>query len=119
MRFLLDESAEYRLAGFLEDLGHDVTSVSRDYPRSLTDQAILEIAFAEQRIVITNDADFGALVFRDERAHTGVILFRMPAGNTQRKIAALRRLLDTRADDLDQFVVIDHRGARVRRTSPT
>jgi predicted nuclease of predicted toxin-antitoxin system len=115
VRFLLDESAEHRLADLLTDLGHDVTTVARDYPRSLTDEAVLAIAVEEDRIVITNDSDFGTLVFRDAKRHRGVVLFRMTAGNTARKVDALRRLVMRRAHDLDHFVVIDHRGVRVRR----
>jgi len=30
MRFLLDENIDYRLVSFLEDLGHDVTSMIFD-----------------------------------------------------------------------------------------
>ena len=63
MRFLLDESAEYRIVAFLTGLGHDVTAIAHDYPHGLPDQQILEIAVSEQRILITNDSDFGELVF--------------------------------------------------------
>lgn len=77
MRFLLDENAEYRLALFLRAQGHDVTVIARDYPGAMTDTDILATAYQEQRIVITNDRDFGALVFFKQQAHAGVILFRL------------------------------------------
>ena len=73
MRFLLDESAEARIAGFLTDRGHDATRVGRDYPAGLPDEAVLAIVQSEQRIVITNDKDFGELVFRERHPHAGVI----------------------------------------------
>lgn len=41
MKFLLDESAEYRLATFLTDQGHDVTAIAHDYPHALTDVDVL------------------------------------------------------------------------------
>lgn len=114
MKFLLDESAEYRIASFLRDHGHDVTAIAHDYPASLVDEDVLSIAHSEQRIVITNDSDFGELVFRDRQPHSGVILFRISAGNTPAKIDALHKALAAHADQLDNFVVIDHRGVRVR-----
>lgn len=35
MKFLLDENVDVRLADFLLDRGHDVTSISRDYSTAL------------------------------------------------------------------------------------
>jgi len=67
MRFLLDESADFPVAAFLTDRGHDVTSIARDYPSALEDDEVLSIAQKEQRILITNDRDFGELVFRQQR----------------------------------------------------
>ena len=55
MRFLLDESADFRLLKYLTDNGHDVTAISRDYPQSLSDMEVLSIAVQEQRILITRD----------------------------------------------------------------
>ena len=119
MKFLLDESAEYRIAAFLKDQGHDVTAIAHDYPQALTDSDVLALAEAEGRVIITNDLDFGELVFRDSKVHAGVILFRLPSGGTEAKIAALGRLLASHADELGQFIVVDRRGIRVRRTSTT
>jgi predicted nuclease of predicted toxin-antitoxin system len=57
MRFLLDESADFPLTAFLQELGHDVTSIAHDYPSALKDHEVLEIALREARILITNDTD--------------------------------------------------------------
>ncbi len=115
MKFLLDESAEYRLAASLADQGHDVTAIAHDYPHSLTDVEVITIAHDEQRILITNDRDFGELVFRHRMQHCGVILFRLPSGHTDQKLDALRELLTSHADRLDQFIVVGQSGPRVRR----
>ncbi|MEX1255966.1 MAG: DUF5615 family PIN-like protein [Dehalococcoidia bacterium] len=118
MRFLLDESAEYRLAAFLKREGHDVTAIAHDYPAALADSDVLAIATSQQRIVITNDPDFGELVFRHSQSHNGVILLRLPAGDTAAKIEALRKALASHAADLGHFLVVDRRGVRVARTPP-
>jgi len=49
----------------------------RPYTRSIEDHEVLEIARAEDRILITNDKDFGELIYRQQLEHTGVILFRL------------------------------------------
>jgi predicted nuclease of predicted toxin-antitoxin system len=119
VKFLLDESAEFRIAGFLESDGHDVTAIAHDYPASLEDPDVLELARTEQRVLITNDRDFGELVFRRHLPHAGVIYFRVPLDTTaEQKIAWLQRILAELADRLDQFIVVEPHRIRVRRSPP-
>lgn len=115
MRFLLDESAEARIAAFLTGHGHDATRVGRDYPASLPDATVLALAHREQRILITNDKDFGELVVRQHRPHAGVILFRFPLDSTaQHKIRALEALLASHPAPLAQLFVVTPQRSRVR-----
>jgi predicted nuclease of predicted toxin-antitoxin system len=58
MRFLVDECAGPALAHWLQAQGHDVYSVF-DLARGAHDDEILQHAFAENRILITTDKDFG------------------------------------------------------------
>jgi predicted nuclease of predicted toxin-antitoxin system len=58
MRFLIDESADARLAVHLRSLGHDVTLVAADYAPATKDVDVLRIAVREQRILITFDHHF-------------------------------------------------------------
>ena len=62
MRFLLDVCAASRsMAQTLTDLGHDVLSALEVAPRA-SDQELLALALAEQRILVTEDKDFGELL---------------------------------------------------------
>jgi predicted nuclease of predicted toxin-antitoxin system len=113
MRFLLDESAEARIAGFLTAHGHDSTRIGRDYPASLPDEAVLALAHREQRILITIDKDFGELVVREHQPHAGVVLFRFPLDSTaHQKIRALEAPLASRPAPLDQLFVLTPQGIR-------
>ncbi|MBA2520431.1 MAG: DUF5615 family PIN-like protein [Chloroflexia bacterium] len=95
--------------------GHDSSRIGRDYPPGLPDREVLDIAHREQRILITNDKDFGDLIFQRELPHTGIILLRLPLDSTaQQKIAALERLFATHQDQLFRYVVVTPRGVRVR-----
>ena len=62
MKFLFDQSADFRLINHLTHLGHDVQAISRDYPHSLPDDNVLEIARIERRILVVADRDFGELI---------------------------------------------------------
>ena len=116
MRFLLDEGLPFRLAAYLQSEGHDVAICGRDHPRSLQDRDILAIAVAEQRIVLTNDKDFGDLVFRDRLPHAGVILFRFGYLPIEVRIALLRQVLTEHVDALDRFFVVSPQGIRIGST---
>jgi predicted nuclease of predicted toxin-antitoxin system len=116
MKFLLDESADFPLADALKRLGHDVTAIARDYSHELEDLDVLTIAYEEGRILITNDRDFGELIFRQRLPHSGVILFRLGEESIETKTAWLERVLTQYANQLTNFLVITDRGVRVRRT---
>ena len=115
-RFLLDESSNYQIAPHLRRLGHDVTAIGQDYPASLKDVQILTIAVREQRIVITNDRDFGELIVRETRPHAGVILFRLGSVTTDELIARLDVVLTEYAHLLGQFVIVSRQRVRSRRS---
>ncbi len=68
MKFLVDECTGPAVARWLEQRGHDVFSVY-DEARGIDDNKIIEIAQAEERILITNDRGFGEKVFRERRPH--------------------------------------------------
>lgn len=114
MKFLLDESADSRLASYLTQHGHDVTVIARDYPRALSDQEVLSIAQREDRILIANDRDFGELVFRQHLPHAGVILFRLRTTALAAKLSRLEYVLTHYADRLNNFIVATDHRVRVR-----
>jgi predicted nuclease of predicted toxin-antitoxin system len=80
----------------------------------MKDVDILALAYREQRILITDDRDFGELVFRLRQPHAGVIYLRL---DTTRFPVRARRIDDVLAaygDQLDQFIVVTVDAIRVR-----
>jgi predicted nuclease of predicted toxin-antitoxin system len=108
MKFLFDQSADFRLIDHLRSLGHDVTAISRNYPHSLADEDVLAIARQEQRILLVADSDFGELIFHQGLAHAGIVFFRLPGANVQIKIDHLNTVLEEHAEELaaGEFLVV-------------
>jgi predicted nuclease of predicted toxin-antitoxin system len=106
MRFLFDESADFRLIPHLRELGHDVAAISRHYPPGLADADVLAIARAEQRILVVADRDFGELIFHQQLAPAGVIFFRLPGANLHTKIDHLNTVLNEHAEELERGVFL-------------
>ncbi len=118
MKFLLDANVEYRLAHFLVSLGYDVKTIAYDYPAYLSDETVLSCAVEEKRILITNDRDFGELIFRQHLPHTGIILFRLKNfKDITEKLHWLEILLHTYRNDLHHYLVVTQHGVRIRKTA--
>jgi predicted nuclease of predicted toxin-antitoxin system len=116
MRFLVDESTGPYVAQWLAEQGHQVFSVFGQ-ARGLDDDTVIQRAFVENWILITNDKDFGEKVYRERRPHRGVVLLRLDDERSAMKIAILEKLLATYSDRLaDQFVVVTAKRVRFARS---
>jgi predicted nuclease of predicted toxin-antitoxin system len=116
VRFLLDESADGRIGAYLQERGHDVTRIGREYPLGLPDNEVLATAYGGRRILITRDRDFGELVFVHLQPHRGVILLRLGSAPPLAMIRArLEEVLSQHAPELDQFIVVTPSLTRIRR----
>jgi predicted nuclease of predicted toxin-antitoxin system len=105
MRFLVDECTGPAVAEWLQAQGYEVFSVY-DSARGMDDNDIVQKAFQENWILITNDKDFGDQIYREHKSHHGVILLRLDNERAKNKIGVLKQLLASYADRLpDQFVV--------------
>lgn len=83
----------------------------------MDDDRILEKAVAEGLILITNDKDFGEMVFREKRPHRGIILLRLEDERPANKIRVLVHLIDRYADQLvGNFVVTTENRVRTIHT---
>ena len=105
MRFLVDECTGSKVAQWLRGEDHEVFSVF-DEARGMIDDEVLAKAFTENWILITNDKDFGGMVFRERRNHHGVVFLRLDDERAANKIEVLRRLLESYSEKLpEEFVV--------------
>jgi predicted nuclease of predicted toxin-antitoxin system len=116
MRFLVDECVSSAVTQYLRANGHEILAVAEVTPRA-NDTDILNRAFREQRILITNDKDFGELVFRSGQAHQGVLLLRLRDESPANQIAVLEAVLQDYSDQLPgQFAIVSERNIRIRGT---
>jgi predicted nuclease of predicted toxin-antitoxin system len=115
MRFLVDECTGPAVAQWLREHQHQVFSVYEE-ARGMDDDEIVRKAFAEDRVLITNDKDFGEKVYREQCPHKGVIPLRLDNERAANKIEVIRRLLERYADRLvNQFVVVTETAVRFAR----
>jgi predicted nuclease of predicted toxin-antitoxin system len=114
MRLIVDESAGQAVLEYLRAAGHDVLAVAEVMPQA-DDREILERAASDQRILITNDKDFGELVFRSQRAAPGIVLFRLRDEHPANRVRTVAALLEQHAERLaGRFTVATEDSVRIR-----
>ena len=117
MRFLADECCEVSIVDALRKDGHDVL-YAMESMRGVTDEELLTRAFAENRILLTEDKDFGELVYRFRRPALGIVLLRFDVSDRAFKIPRLRVLLEEDAERMSgSFVVLEVDKIRFRPLS--
>jgi predicted nuclease of predicted toxin-antitoxin system len=115
MRFLADECCDFAVVRALRARGHDVLAVSEFQHRSV-DSDVMGLAMAENRILLTEDKDFGWLVFARRMDSPGVILIRFPATARRSLADAVLNLVNEYGSQLvGAFVVLRPGEARISR----
>ncbi len=100
LKFLVDVGIGKKVETWLIDNGYDVLSV-RDIDPRLLDQAILQIAVSENRIVVTMDKDFGEMIYRAKQPHTGVLLLRLDDAPSDEKVRVVAHIINNHADKME------------------
>ena len=101
------------VAKWVEQKQYVVFSVY-DEARGLDDERIIEKAYQESYIIITNDKDFGELIVRQKKPQKGVILLRLEDEKAKNKIKVVKKLLETYADKVaGNFLVVTEKIVKI------
>lgn len=114
VKFLVDECTGKRLSNLLTAAGYDTIFVG-DWKPSASDDEVLDKANKEGRVLITDDKDFGELVFRLEKPSSGVILIRTSTTNSSIRMHLLETLLKS-TEVYKKFIVLKDKVFKIRDT---
>lgn len=112
---LADENVPAATIASLRTQGYDVLSV-REVAPGIADEAVLSMAAADSRILLTFDRDYGELIFRHrKRSPRSVIYLRIYPSTVDELNALLLRLIRGDAGVVDgHMVVVSQAGIRKR-----
>lgn len=104
----------------LQAAGHDAVHAGGIALATATDGAILDVARAEGRIVLTADLDYPRLLALQRADGPGVILFRGGSYSDEEMLGLLDRVLARAAElDLEHSITVVDRARIRRRPLPT
>ncbi|MGL4421594.1 MAG: DUF5615 family PIN-like protein [Gemmataceae bacterium] len=115
MKFLADESVDGPLAARLRADGHVVAWIGEDSPGVL-DEVVLHRAYTEGIVLLTGDKDFGDLVYRHRRPHSGVLLLRLSGCDEETKCELASSAIQKHGENLPgAFSVLTADTLRIRQ----
>jgi predicted nuclease of predicted toxin-antitoxin system len=117
VRLVADENLHGIVVARLRAAGHDVTWITEIEP-GMVDEAVLEEARGTNALLLTEDKDFGELVFRQRLISRGVILLRWPGLSPEAKGDVLSQTIARHGAELEgAFTVIAPGTIRIRPQS--
>ena len=105
MKFVVDESTGKGVAKFLKEEDYDTVYIGTD-DKGIEDSEIMKKAVEENRIIITNDKDFGELAIRQKRKSKGILILRLQIETPENKIKTIKNVLEEHKDKLENNLVI-------------
>lgn len=103
MKLLVDEGVDFSVVQRLRDRGYDVASVLKEQSGA-TDDEVLAWAVAQNRLLVTNDKDFGELVYRQRYDVSGILLLRLIGRSPEAKADLVGDLLDDRGAAVGEYI---------------
>ena len=114
MNLIADEGVDKPIVDALRNAGFNVVYIL-ETNQGADDQLVLDIANNKRRI-LTQDKDFGELVFRLKNAHFGVVLIRLNGYSSLDKAATvLKLILKYQTELYKSFTVIQPNAIRIRK----
>ena len=120
MKFIVDENLGPSVSNWLKNKGFNTFCVLKENP-GIDDTTVLNIANTEERIIVTNDKDFGELVFKNQLPCKGLILLRLQDNSLSGRINSLQNLFDNYLSliSYESFIVVSDENVRVKNLSST
>jgi|SRR3989338_2954944 len=115
LKFIVDESSGSKVAEALGQKGYDTIYCGKFFP-GCQDEYILKKAENDGRIIITNDKDFGELMFRLKKPSNGVMFLRLKVDRPDNRIKFILEVVNGLGEKLEKkFVLISESKIRIRQ----
>ena len=115
MKFLADENVDAPIVHLLRQNGYEISYILEDNP-SISDDAVLLIAVENDSILITQDKDFGELVYLQKKVHAGILLLRLTGLKPARKAEIVLSVIQEHEQELyKSFTIIQQGMVKIRK----
>jgi len=118
LSLLADENIDQRLVSSLRLAGISVYSVAES-STGITDEEVMRLSENLGALILTDDKDFGEIVFRKQRSCPGIVLLRLTGVDYSRKADHVIQVMARYGSEMiGKFVVITADRVRIRKLLP-
>ena len=118
LSLLADENIDQRLVSSLRLAGIFVYSVAESSP-GISDEEVMRLSENLSAMILTDDKDFGEIVFRKQRSCPGIVLLRLIGVDYSHKADQVIQVIDRYGSEMiGKFVVITAERVRIRKLLP-
>ena len=103
---LADENIHPDVVLSLRQQGYDIRSVAEEALSGYSDLAVLRLAYADRRVVLTHDSDFGTLVITQEEPFVGIIYLRPGHIRPEFTIRTMQTVAAQSLDVRPRFIIV-------------
>lgn len=115
VKILTDENISPRILFFLKAKGIDAADVKEKGWHGRDDRYILEMAYADERFVLTHDSDFGTLAINEGAPCYGIIYIRLKNLKVENVCVVLERLFKIDIEIVKgSIIVVEDARVRIR-----
>lgn len=115
MKLVADECVDFGIVRSLRENGVNVFSISEELA-SIKDKNVLEIANEKEWLLLTEDRDFGELVFRLNQAHHGIVYVKIKGLERRLKIEKVVSIVLEHYKHLQNaFTIITNEKMKIRK----
>lgn len=115
MKLLADLHISPRTVSFLRELGHDVVRVAEVLSPKSSDEEIVAHAASTERVILTQDLDFSAIIALRGQSGPSLITLRLTSSRVESVNAALKRILPPLEQEARAGVLVSVEDDRIRR----
>jgi predicted nuclease of predicted toxin-antitoxin system len=118
MKIFANENCEREMVNRLRAAGHDAVTIL-DMAPSIDDRAVFELARKEDRVLLTNDHDFGVIAEHSKSRPPAIVLMRLDRLSFRRRMEIFLQTFAELGNNLPgQFIVIEPHQIRGRLYEP-
>lgn len=114
MKFMADMGISARTVAHLREMGYDSVHLRDEHMQRSGDAAVLQKAFREGRVLLTQDLDFGDLMAASKGVLPSVVIFRLHDMRPDHVNSHLDKVVAKHATDLANGAIISVNEKRIR-----
>jgi len=118
-KFLADENISPLTVKHIRKLGFDISDLIERNKRGIINGKLIELAVRENRVILTQDLDFGEMFYFSGKKEFGVIVIRVKSPTVEKINLVIEKFIEeidlNKVDLTKSLIILDETKYRIRK----